>query len=212
MKVALFGATGRTGRHLVEQALAHGHEVTAFVRNPSSLPSRDRLVPFQGDVLNPAQVEAAVRGQDAVISALGGARKLKNSHSTQGPLYIRTIGTEHILTAMQKHGMRRFVCQSAYGASDSRTRSLYVMVAWLLAKDGFEDTERQERLIQQSPLDWTIVRPSRLTDERWRGIYRVGVGLRLGPLARISRADVAEFIVKQLTDNTYIRKAAAISY
>ncbi len=197
MRLALFGATGRTGRHLLKQALAQGHTVTAFVRNPTALVPQERLTSIQGDVLNPAHVEEAVRNQDAVFSALGGTR---------------TLATERILAAMEKLGVRRFICESAYGVGESKNKSLYALVAWQLAKAGFEDTERQERLIRQSRLEWIIVRPARLTDEPKRGIYRAGVGLRVGPFARIGRADVADFMLQQLTDNTYLHKVPVIRY
>ncbi len=211
MKLALFGATGRTGQHLLEQALAHGHAVTALVRNPSALSPRHELVIVQGDVLNPIQVEATVQGRDVVLSALGGARTVKAAQ-TSGPRYIRTIGTGHILAAMIKHSVRRFVCQSAYGAGEDKNRNLYAIGAWLMAKEDFEDTERQERLIQQSPLDWVIVRPTRLTDGSARGVYHAGVGLRVGPFAKISRADVADFMLKQVTDTAYVHKTPVLRY
>ncbi len=197
MRLVLFGATGRTGRHLLEQALAQGHTVTAFARDPGPLAPQDRLTIVQGDVLNLTHVEGAVKNQDVVFSALGG---------------IRTLATERILAAMEKLGVPRFICESAYGVGESRNRSLYALVAWQLAKVGFEDTERQERLIRQSRLEWIIVRPTRLTDEPKRGIYRAGVGLRVGPFARIGRADVADFMLQQLTDNTYLHKAPVIRY
>ncbi len=210
MRLVLFGATGRTGRRLLEQALAQGHTVRAFVRNPAALASQDRLTILQGDVLNPAHVEGAVKTQDAVVCALGGARKA--NPSGQGPVSIRTMGTERILTAMETLGVRRFICESAYGVGEAKNRSLYGLLAWKLAKAGFEDTERQEQLIRQSRLDWIIVRAARLTDEPKRGVYLAGVGLPVGPFARIGRADVADFMLKQLTNNTYLHKTPVIRY
>ncbi len=212
MRIVIFGATGRTGRHLLEQSLAQGHQVTAFVRNPAALAPLERLTILTGDLLNSAQVVLAVKGQDAVLSVLGGSRKatIRGQHS--GPSYIRTTATERILDAMENLGVRRFICQSAYGVGEDKNRSLYAIGAWLMAKEGFEDTERQERLIKQCSLDWIIVRAARLTDEPKRGVYRAGVGLRVGPFARISRADAADFMLKQLTDNTYIHKTPTIRY
>ncbi len=209
MKLVLFGASGRTGRHLLQQALAQGHDVTAFVRNPGSLLPVDRLIIQQGDVLNRADVERAVQNQDAVVSALGGGRIAPSS----GPhVSVRTFGTEHILAAMEHTGVRWFICESAYGVGENKNRSLYALVAWRLNRTGFEDTDRQEHLIKRSGLDWIIVRPTRLTDGPKRGVYRAGVGLRVGPFAYISRADVADFMLKQVTATTYLRQTPVLLY
>lgn len=112
MKILIFGATGGTGSQLVEQALTKGHEVTAFVRNPAKLPlNHKNLKIVQGDVLNYATIEPAVLGQEAVLSALGSGTKKDT---------LRSTGTRNIILAMEKHGVKRFICETSLGYSDSR--------------------------------------------------------------------------------------------
>lgn len=210
MKLVVFGATGRTGRHFLDQALGLGHTVTAFVRNPAALMPASRLIIQSGNVLNPAQVHEAVQDQDVVISALGGRRAGPSPEASPGS--TRTVGTAHILAAMEHVGVRRFICESAYGVGEDKGRTLYARAAWRLNTPGFEDTERQEQAIKASRVDWIIVRPTRLTDEPKRGVYRVGVGLHVSVLARIGRADVADFMLKQVADDTYLRQTPIIMY
>ncbi len=119
MRLIVFGASGATGRQLVEQALAANHEVTAFVRNPARFRiEHPRLTVTQGDALDPQRVSAAIAGQDAVLYAIG-----TNRRST---LTVCTESTRHIIAAMKQHGMRRLVCLTAYGAAKPATR-LYIV-------------------------------------------------------------------------------------
>jgi putative NADH-flavin reductase len=209
MKLAVFGATGGTGRCLIEQALVQGHEVTAFARNPSAMTlQHEKLSIVQGDVLDPARVEAAAGGKDAVLCALG-------TPNRSGTTVLST-GTKNILAAMEKLGVRRLVCETTLGLGDSKAEAgffyLHVLVP-LAFKHVFADKQRQEQLIEQSGLDWVIVRPSRLTDGPRTAVYRTGLHLKLSPLgAKISRADVADFMLKQVTNTTWLRKAVGISY
>ena len=210
MNLLIIGATGGTGRALVEQALAQGHTVTAFVRNPEKVKtSHERLSIARGDVLDPESVESAVRGKDAVLSALGHKRWfIKTS--------ILSDGTKNVIAAMEKHGVKRFVCETTLGIGDRRGRlGLYytLFVGIFIVYFYFRDKERQEELIKTSKLDWIIVRPGRLTNGRKRGSCRHG--LNLGSLIftlSISRADVADFMLKQLTDNSYLRKTPVVVY
>ena len=154
MKVLIFGATGATGRHLVEQALSQGHVVTAFARSPGKLEGHAQLHIIQGDVLNAASVERAVRGQEAVLCALGAPAANKTT--------VRADGTRNIIRAMEKAQVKRFVCQSSLGFGDSRDilpwHFKYILVP-LLLRHAFADHALQEAVIKQSLLDWTIVRP-----------------------------------------------------
>jgi putative NADH-flavin reductase len=208
MKLAVFGATGGTGRLLVEQALAGGHEVNAFARKPVAITiQHERLHVVQGDVLTPACVREAVKGTDAVLCAFG----TSNEPNTT----VLSEGTQNILVAMEKHGVRRFVCEASLGVGDSRALGgifFDYMIVPLFMKHKFADKEKQDLLIHQSALDWIIVRATRLTHGPKTGVYRTGLKLRLGPWARIARADVAEFMLKQVSDNTYLRQAPGISY
>lgn len=210
MKLIIFGATGGTGRHLIQQALTQGHEVTAFARDPSKL-NIPGLNVFQGDVMDYSSVAAAVPGHDAVLSALGSpANKIGT---------IRSGGTQHIIRAMEKSGIRRFVCQTSLGYGDSKATLdrtpfyfKYLIVPFILKK-GFADHALQEEYIRQSRLDWVIVRPGNLTDDGFTGRYRHGFSADDHQIkVKVSRADVADFMLKQLSDNTYLHKATGVSY
>lgn len=207
MKLIIFGSTGSIGRHLVEQALEQGHIVRAFVRNPAKLDIKHtNLKVTQGDVMDFASVENSMQGQEAVLCAIGAGRKGT----------VRSEGTRNIIRAMEKAGVRRFICESSLGVGDSR-ESLnffwkYIMFG-LLLREAYADHEAQEKYVKQSSLDWTIVRPAAFTDGNQTGVYRHGFpadekGLKL----KISRADVADFMLKQLRDDTYLRKTPGLSY
>ena len=220
MRLTIFGATGGTGRRLVERSLAEGHEVSAFVRDPSKMTARhQRLEVIVGDAREASKVEEAVSGSEAVISVLGGglSNPLKASRTgrADGP---GSAGARHIIAAMEKYGIRRFVCQSAWGVGDSKHNPplagllfLEVLVP-LFLRDDYADKELLEEIVKRSGLEWIIVRPMMLTNGVWTGNYRVGVDLKPGRRPWISRADVAEFLMRQLTEDTYLRTAVAIGY
>ena len=207
MRVLVFGATGSVGRHVVEQGLGRGHEVTAFVRDPSGLDvAREGLTVFRGDVLDGASVEGAVRGQEAVLCSIGAGRKGR----------VRSEGTRNTVRAMEAAGVRRFVCQSTLGAGESRGNLdffwKHVMFGFLL-RDALADHEQQEAYVRESALDWTIVRPAAFTDGGRTGEYRHGFpSTKKGLKLKISRADVAGFMLDQLTDDAYLRQAPGLSY
>lgn len=210
LRVLIVGATGGTGRELVAQALERGHQVTAFVRNPARLGIRhERLTVAQGNVLDYGSLEAAVQGQEAVLSALGHKRWFY-------PNRILSTGSRNLIRAMTKHRVRRLVCETALGIGDSRGRAgLYytLFVAPFILPFYFRDKERQEAYIRASTLDWVIVRPGMLTNGPRRGVYRHGPGV--GHWLRscwVSRADVADFMLRQLTDDTYLRSTPGICW
>ncbi len=209
MKLLIFGATGSIGRQVVEQALEQGHTVTAFARTPAKLDiEHPNLKFFQGDVMNFSSVEQAVRGQEAVVCTLGSGKKLTGT--------IRSEGTRQIIQAMEQAGIRRFICQSTLGTGESWGNLnfywKYIMFGFLLRKV-FVDHERQERYVQQSNLDWTIVRPGAFVDGNRTGQYRHGFSSNdKTSQLKITRADVADFILKQLTDDTYLGKTPSLSY
>lgn len=206
MNLLIIGATGGTGRELVKQALAQGHTVTAFTRSPDKLDLQDpNLKVFDGDVTDFATVEKAVQGQDAVLSALGSTSLKKNPALTQG--------VKHIVQAMKQHSVRRLVYESALGVGDSRKRINPVfryLIIPLVLRNAIADHEDKEQIIQQSPLDWVIVRPAGLTDGPHTGQYRHGESIEFG--AKIARADVADFMLKQATDDACLHKTPGISY
>jgi len=208
MKLVIFGATGGTGQALVQQALDRGHTVTAFVRKASRMRIKDaRLSLALGNVLDYGTVEAAIAGQDAVLSALGHKQWLIKSS-------ILSRGTRNILAAMTKCGVRRFVCETSLGVGDSRGRLgiLYTFfLIPLLLYYYFRDKELQEQYIKQSALDWVIVRPALLTNGKQTGA--VNDGKNVGSLLfthSISRADVASFMLSEVKDDRYLRETPGV--
>lgn len=207
MKLIIFGSTGSIGRQLVNQALEQGHTVTAFARDASKIAiNHNNLRIALGDVMDPASVESAVQGHDAVLCSLGAGRKGT----------VRSVGTRNIISAMGRVGVRRFICQSTLGAGDSRGNLnafwKYIMFG-LLLRPAYADHIRQESYVRQSRLDWTIVRPGAFTDGARTGQYRHGFpGTDRTTKLKISRTDVADFMLKQLADDTYLHKAPGISY
>lgn len=207
MKVLVFGATGSVGRHVVEQGLARGHDVTAFVRDPSGLDvAHEGLTVFRGDVLDAASVQRAVRGQEAVLCSIGAGRRGR----------VRSEGTRNIVRAMEGAGVRRLVCQTTLGAGESSGNLdffwKHIMFGFLL-RGAFADHEQQEAHVRESSLDWTIVRPAAFTDGGRTGAYRHGFPpTKKGLGLKISRADVARFMLDQLTDGTYLRQTPGLSY
>lgn len=209
MKLVIFGSTGTVGRQVVEQALNQGHWVTAFARNPNRLDIRHpHLNRVQGDVMDFQIVKQAIHGQEAVVCVLGSGKKLTGT--------VRSEGTRQIIRAMEATGVRRLICQSTLGAGDS-WGSLnfywkYIMFG-LILRNVFADHEKQEDYVRQSHLDWTIVRPGAFLDGELTGNYRHGFsGTDKSSQLKISRADIADFILKQLVDNTYLHKTPSLSY
>jgi putative NADH-flavin reductase len=210
MKLLIIGASGGTGTQLVEQALESGHSVVAFVRNPEKFALRNpSLTIVKGDVRDFVSVKSAMSGCDAVLCALGHRRWLY-------PNRILSDGTQNIVRAMSESQLRRFICETSLGVGNSFGRlGIYytLFVIPFILPFYFWDKLRQEKIIRASALDWTIVRPGALTNGKRLGKYRHGahVGSYLWTV-RISRADVAEFMLKQLEDATYLRSAVGISY
>ena len=245
MKIIIFGAAGGTGRELVKQALAQGHEVTAFVRsNKQPVQQGPGLKLVAGDVRDYASVRDAIRGHDAVISALGtkarvglviGLVVVCQILAPSTPLLawlfrlvipigiillfsrrnpVLSIGAKHITDAMKELGVRRLVWQSALGIGDSRGQlgALYnFFLSPFFLRGSFADKEIQEKIIQESGLDWVIVRPGALTNAQHTGKYRQihGGGYSLATPS-IPRADVADFMLKQLTDDANLHSAPGV--
>ena len=208
MKVAIFGAAGRTGISLVQETLEGGHDVVALVRTPSKLSVRnERLTVVQGDVVNLADVEKVVEGADAVLSVLG--------HVKGSAPDILTHAIRNILTAMDKYGVKRVVSLTGSSIHVPQDRPKIVnrlIKLFTQASTGslIQDAEQQLKVLQNSDADWVVVRSPILNDGAHTGTYRVGwTGVNTG--IRISRADVADFMLKQVTDTTYLRQAPLVS-
>ena len=209
-RILIVGATGGTGRQLVAEALKRGYSVTALVRDPSKLQlDHPQLTVAQGDVLDYASVEAAMRGQEAVLSALGHKRWFY-------PNRILSDGTRNLLRAMESEGVPRLVCETALGIGDSAGRmGLYYTFFTIpvILPFYFWDKARQERIVAASRVEWVLIRPGVLTNGERRGKVRHGSG----PgsylwTVRVSREDVADFMLEQLELDTYLRGAPGVCW
>jgi uncharacterized protein YbjT (DUF2867 family) len=213
MRTVVFGATGRTGRLLVDGALDRGHEVTAFVRDPRGpaalfgAAAQPRVA--HGDILDPVPVAEAVAGSEAILFAVGPA-------SLRARTTLNSQGMLNVVHAMQRHRVRRLVVLSAVGLSPEHDPN----VAWtyervvkpLFHKGHIVDLRRMEVIVRQSGLDWTIVRPPRLTDGPPRGSLRYGPGYSLPGSGKVERADVARFMLDQLESDENRGHAVAVTY
>jgi uncharacterized protein YbjT (DUF2867 family) len=205
MNITIFGATGTIGRLVVDQALADGHDVTAFTRDAARVTAKhDRLQVVEGDVTDPAACLPAVKDADAVVVVLGAGRKGE----------VREAGTRAVVAAMKQAGGGRLVCQSTLGIGSSRPHLnlwwKYVMFGALL-RPAYADHVRQERVVEESDLDWTIVRPSAFADQSPGPVRHGFAGSESGLRLKIARADVAAFLLGQLEDETYLRRAVSVS-
>lgn len=208
MKLAIIGATGRTGQPLVQQALDAGYDVVALVRNPQKLSLQHaHLIIMQGDAMNLADVEKVIQGSDAVLSALG--------QSKGSPKDMQTVATRNIIVAMQKYGVKRIISLTGAGVAAPQDQPKFVnhlikFALKTLSSHVLKDAENHAAALEASTLDWTIVRGPMLTEGPFTGKYRVGwVGINTG--TRISRADVADFMLKQVKDTTYVHQLPMIS-
>ena len=209
MKLIIFGSTGGTGRELLKQALDQGHNIVAYARNPAKIDDIKHagLQVVRGDILDPAAVESATARQEAVLSTIGAGAERTT---------LREDGTRNIVEAMERTGVQRLISQSSLGVGDSRANlsffTKYIIVSVFL-RHAFADHERQEAVIKQSSLDWTIARPSHLTDGPRTGAYRHGFPTTDRRITgKISRADVADFMLSQLADDTYLHQTPGVSY
>ena len=205
MDIAVFGATGGTGQEVVRQALAQGHNVTAFVRDPARMPIiNDRLRLVVGDVLDPTRVNEAVAGQNAVVVSLGSQERSNRT--------LRSEGTANVIRSMEAHGVPRLVVVSAGGTGDSYEELPLAFKALVrtVLRNAYIDHEKQEEHVRASKLDWVIVRPAGLTNDPSTGRYHSGPPQSAERGAQVSRADLADLVVQQLTDDRYLRKALSI--
>lgn len=202
MKVAIFGATGPTGQTLVKQALKKGYNVTAFARSPEKLSIKDNnLTVVKGDVLRYEDVEKAVKGQDVVLSALG--VKPPSREKVVGP------GVTNIIKAMEKHGVKRLIVESAFFMDEEARKNPFVkFLTATFMKGLYEDKKEQNARLSKSSILWTEVRPAMLTNGP-KSTYKVNV--KPGMFSKISRANVADFMLKQIDDKAYIEKAVIIT-
>ena len=208
MQILVVGATGGTGQQAVEQALQRGYFVTAFVRDPTKLSIKHpNLTILTGDVLKPNTLIHAVRRQDAVFCALG-SRPGQHDEAVAD-------GTRNLITAMRQVGLRRLLVVSSLGVGTSYEEASLPSKLFIktFLSGVVAEKEKQEKAIRQSNLDWVIVRPTRLTNGPATGQYRLGEHLpfTLFSIPKISRADVAAFLLDQLDKDQYLGKAVTIT-
>lgn len=195
MNILVIGASRGIGARVVEQALAGGHRVTALVRDPAAMKRTDaQLDVVRGDIRDEGAVDGVMAGQDAVGLAIGCVPSC-------AAISLFSTGTAHVLAAMQRHGVRKLVCVTGIGAGDSRGHGGFLydaIIRPVLLRTMYDDKDRQERAIRASDRDWVIVRPGFLTNGPLTGIYKVVTDLAGVRAGRVSRADVAHFMLDQM--------------
>jgi putative NADH-flavin reductase len=213
MKIAIFGASGATGRLLTELSLAAGHTVSALVRTPASYPFADRVRVIQGDAFTPAAIAETLTGADAVFSALGAKSPFTDDDTL-------SRGVPLIVQAMLEEGVARIIVLGSAGALDSALDKQPAWRRWLVQnvvynsflKYPVEAQRAQYAILSASPLDWTMVMPPMLTNAPARGVYRVDADALPPNGSRISRPDVASFMFQQLTSPQWSRKGVYLSW
>ncbi len=210
MRLTIFGATGATGMELIRQGLTEGHQMTCLVRTPAiaKLPSEVRQI--QGDVRDAEAVTRVIGGSDAVLSALGSGSLKKNDLLDQA--------SANILAGMKKSGVRRIIVLGAAGAIYGVDKNMNWMEKLVLKiirntilKYPFLDQTAQEDRFKVSDVDYTIVRPPRLTNDPYTGKYRMEADSLPRAAKSIPRADVADCMLKQLNDERFIRRGIYVA-
>jgi putative NADH-flavin reductase len=207
MKLVVLGATGGTGLEIVRQALERGHSVTAFVRSPERLkPFWDRIIVKRGDLLNGAELEPVIKGHDAILSGFGPRQPTAKADAN----LLRRFAVA-LTSAMLRAKVTRVVVESvAFLFKDSLLPPAYLF-GRLFFPDTVADASAMEEVFKKSGLDWTIARPPKLTDKPYTGRYRVREG-HLPPFSfSISRADVADCMIKAVEDRSSIGKIVGVS-
>jgi uncharacterized protein YbjT (DUF2867 family) len=207
MLVLIIGATGPTGRELVAQAIEDGYDVRVLVRHPDRVSVwSPKLEVVQGDVLEWKDVGRAMRNVHAVLSALGTGSDLR-------PTSVISDGTAAILWGMAEAHVRRFVCVTSGGTIDDPNEPfLFRKIGRRMLRHIFEDQRKAEERIRASDSEWTIVRPPRLLDGPARGRYEVESEKAAGEKYEITRADLADFMLREMKAKKYVRQAVGIGY
>ena len=208
MRVLIVGASKGIGLETTRQALDAGHDVRALARSATAIavtnPSFEKI---RGDALKTADVEAALVGVDVVIQTLGvGLGDLFR------PVHLFSDATRVLIAAMRRQGVKRLICVTGFGTGDSRASisCLQRLPFQIVFGRAYDDKSLQEKLIKESELDWTIARPGVLTSGPRTGRYRIIAEASQWRNGIISRADVAEFLVRQIGDQAYIDKTPVL--
>jgi putative NADH-flavin reductase len=210
LNILVIGANGGIGRQTVDIALGAGHRVTALVRNPANLTlTHANLEIVQGDIRIPETFEKYLENKDAVISALG--------ESMDKPTTLYSDGNRNLLREMKKMNVKRafFISASAIEVSPVQPFFIRLVTKFIVQKlfgHGYADQRIMEKLIKESDINWTIMRPPRLTDKPVTGHYRVAINTFLKNCLSISRADVAHFMINNITNETTYKVVVEIAY
>lgn len=216
MKILIIGSTGASGRAVLSKLLERGHHVTAFARNPSAINAKHEcLRVMAGDVMNESDVVRAVAGHDAVVVTLGITENpilVRLRGASRTPTNVRSEGTANIVRAMKAAGVGRLVVQSSYGVGETRGKLPFKwrMIFSLLLKPQIEDTERQETIVRDSNLQWSLIQPVGLTDDDRPEESFVSTEGDLRKMA-VSRKTVAYHIADTLETDAYANRSVAIS-
>ncbi len=206
--ISVFGASGKTGLCVVKQALANSYKINALCRNPDAIPFKNTsLKIFTGSLLDKIVVHKTIEGSDAVICVFGPMKPYNDIFCAEA--------TENIITAMLSLGIRRLICQT--GALIGKTpvrRSLFMRFLMKTYNGKFPESARdrdmQEELIMKSSMDWTIVKPPRLSNGKRKGKYSTGENLKVSAFSSATREDAADFILSQLESDNYLKKLPII--
>jgi len=215
-KILVIGATGGTGRATIDELVKAGHRVTAFSRHAEALEGTSELVTaINGDATNPADVDRAVPGHDAVIITLGiteNPLRVRLFGTAQTPLNVRSAGTRNVIAAMRRHGVRRLVVQTSFGVGDTRNslRLLDRLFFSLLLKPQIADTEVQELEVRDSGIDWVLAQPVHLTDDESDEMPFVSTDGQVREW-KISRRGVARFLAQAAQASNYAGQTVALS-
>jgi len=208
MNILIIGATRGIGLCVVKKALGEGNNVTALVRDPAKMSiNHENLKVVKGDILDRDSIAKAVAGQDIVCCSIG-------TPPSRGPIRIFSEGTRIVIDAMKGAGVKRLICVTGIGAGDSKNHGGFVydkIIFPLLLKSVYEDKDRQEKIIKASDTDWIIVRPAALTNGPEIGKYKVHAELTGITAGKISRADVAHFIVNQFVKPEYLTQTPLLT-
>ena len=208
MNLLILGATGGTGQQLVKQALEQDHTVTALARTPEKLKVKhDRLTVIKGDVLDEDLLSKLVADKEAIVSALGVTRSLK-AHG----LITKAVGS--VVKLMNIHNVRRLILISAFGVGESFAQANPIQKFIFRVPLGslYKDKTASEEILKKSDLDWTVIYPVLLTNGPHTGQYRVGEKMAMKGMPKISRADVADFALRELSQSRFVRKFPIVMY
>lgn len=206
MELLILGATGLTGQHLLKKALEASHQVTVLVRDPAKLiVAHKNLTILTGDVLDKLTLTNALRGKDVVLSAIGKGKSLKAAD-------LMTNAVNNLILCMQTTHVNRVVMLSAFGVGATIGQANFIqrLIFTTLLKSIFSDKTKADAMLQYSPFNYTLVYPVVLTNGPGTGHYKAGETFAMKGMPKISRADVADFMLKQVTDNTYIKKTVIL--